>query len=84
MKKQIILIIIALLIVGAIFIFNQSFEQKSPEQKLCEEQGGTWRQFSNGCVDICGKENIFCTQVLTLGCDCGENKCWDENSCIPN
>lgn len=64
-------------------IFNRS---TSPEQKLCESQGGSLKQFSNGCVDSCdyqrNPEEIMCVQVLTYGCECGPDKCWEENQCI--
>ncbi len=47
----------------------------------CEESGGTWKTFSNGCVDSCAAaadSGVICTQAFTEGCDCGGDQCWDE------
>ena len=81
MKKTIIVIIIILIVISSFFIFKNS---KTEEENLCEKSGGTWREFSNGCVDSCSAkgEDIFCTQVLTMGCDCGVDRCWNGLSCV--
>lgn len=52
-------------------------------KKLCEEEGGTWKQMPNACADSCRaqRENLMCAQVLTHGCDCGEGMCWNGESC---
>ncbi len=82
-KKTIIIsiIIILAIAISLLFIFNPF---KSQEQKICDSGGGDWKQFPNGCVDSCSSkgEDIFCTQVLTMGCDCGEGNCWDGISCV--
>ncbi|RLE39184.1 hypothetical protein DRJ17_01520 [Candidatus Woesearchaeota archaeon] len=63
---------------------------KKPEAQLeCKIKGGTWREFSNACVDSCElvtDPNLLCAQVITPGCDCGPDKCWDDDTetCIPN
>ena len=53
-----------------------------PKQKLCEKRGGVWKELPNSCVDMCGKEDMYCLQVFTMGCDCGEDKCWTGHSCV--
>jgi len=57
-------------------------------QEECERVGGVWKEFNNGCVDSCVKERssepVFCTQVLTDGCDCGPDRCWNGESCEGN
>lgn len=51
------------------------------EKDVCQQEGGEWRVFRNGCVDSCqynrNKGDVMCTQALTYGCDCGEGKCWN-------
>ena len=49
---------------------------------LCASAGGEWRQFPNSCADACGvTDETICASVITDGCDCGENKCWDGEKC---
>ena len=50
--------------------------EKNSEIIQCEEVGGKWKMFSNGCVDNCGQKPRICTTVLTEGCDCGATKCY--------
>lgn len=53
----------------------------------CTTSGGTWRMFPNSCVDSCELAQnpaLMCLQVLTEGCDCGANKCWNGSLCIDN
>ena len=54
----------------------------------CARVSGEWKIFSNGCVDSCSlvrsKEPVFCTAVLTDGCDCGADKCWSGKTCEAN
>lgn len=62
-------------------ILNQA--QDSTKKTLCEQNGGSWQQFSNGCVDNCSNKIAqfsMCTTVLTFGCKCGEGKCWDSSN----
>ena len=74
---------------------TQTIKVISPEQELvnkekkevCEQKNGTWMEFKNGCVDNCSNKIArmsMCTEALTFGCKCGENKCWNnaQNSCI--
>ncbi len=53
------------------------------QEQTCVASGGTWREFSNGCVDSCatqGDELSVCTQAFTYGCDCGADQCWDDET----
>jgi len=59
------------------------------DSSYCQSKGGTWEQFTDGCVDSCSKvsnPNLSCLQALTYGCDCGSSKCWDTTTknCISN
>jgi len=59
----------------------------SLQQTACENQGYIWKIFSNGCVDSCdlaANPQLNCTQVLTPGCDCGADSCWNGTSCQNN
>ncbi len=61
---------------------NSDFYQ---DQKNCVNQGGAWRQFSNNCAGNCfSKLEKFsiCGQVLTFGCDCGSDYCWNKDKCV--
>ena len=62
---------------------------ESSEKTVCFKSGGRWVEFPDACVDSCTKarnSQVVCAQVLTVGCDCGVGKCWDENTftCQPN
>jgi len=53
----------------------------------CNDAGGTWRAFSNGCVDKCyygSPDPRYCTAEYLNGCDCGPDNCWDGTTCISN
>ncbi|MBU2523417.1 MAG: hypothetical protein KKE23_03965 [Nanoarchaeota archaeon] len=51
------------------------------ESKLCSLNGGNWKVFPDGCADKCGNMRQ-CTEAFVESCDCGEDKCWNGNSCI--
>lgn len=57
-------------------------------QDECARVGGTWKVFSDGCVDSCYKERSteapLCAMAMTPGCDCGETKCWSGYTCEDN
>jgi hypothetical protein len=60
------------------------------KDQWCWNGGGVWRQFTNYCVDLCvydanyeGHSSI-CEEVLTDGCDCGPDSCWDGTICRTN
>lgn len=73
-----------------VFIFllsacsQQSYEPvQSLEQQDCVDSGGVWHQFPNACADKCGtQDDDLCAEVLTMSCDCGENRCWNGSSCV--
>lgn len=51
----------------------------------CANAGGEWRELPNSCVDSCDyrRGNVeMCAQVITEGCDCGENRCWNGTTCV--
>ena len=83
MTKKNLIILITLLIILVGCESNTIIEDPIQE---CLRMGGEWKQFPNGCIDSCySQENsgIFCTQALTEGCECGQNSCWDTNTCRP-
>lgn len=53
----------------------------------CEQSGGNWLKFSSSCANLCPKirqEPATCQQKRVESCNCGNNKCWDEEllTCI--
>ena len=60
---------------------GNKFQNK--ESKLCKNSGGKMKDFRNGCADKCGTKEV-CTQIITRSCDCGPDKCWNNNQCIKN
>lgn len=50
----------------------------------CIKSGGKWTSFSNSCADSCdykrGAINV-CSTVITEGCDCGIEMCWNGTGC---
>ncbi|MBI5803663.1 hypothetical protein HY450_00295 [Candidatus Pacearchaeota archaeon] len=53
-------------------------------EEICLSSGGSWRQFTNSCVDYCPlteNEEVVCAQAITEGCDCGEDMCWNGEEC---
>lgn len=60
----------------------------SSGQIACSNDGGVWKEFSNGCADNCNSQipgvRHMCTQAFTKSCDCGSEKCWDGTRCVPN
>lgn len=72
---------------------KQKESSKKPENKIslkekCEQAGAEYRQFPNTCVDNCAyirnKGSMFCGQALTMGCDCGPDRCWNGEGCEAN
>ncbi len=61
-----------------------SSDQNQDEQQLCAAAGGEWKELPNSCVDNCNyrrNPDINCAMVLTSGCDCGMDQCWDGQDC---
>lgn len=52
--------------------------EKSENIIQCENSGGEWRMFNNGCKDSCGLSNRLCTQAFAVGCDCGPTQCYGD------
>lgn len=50
------------------------------EARECVVAGGSWRKFSDTCVDACGA-GPACGDAETMGCDCGKSACWDGVKC---
>jgi len=47
----------------------------------CRRSGGTWKMSRDSCVDDCSfAQDMFCWNRVTDYCDCGELKCWYENT----
>ena len=87
--------IIGLCILSAIFLIGctkdnstiNEIEILDNPEKECERIGKEWKEFSDGCVDSCEKEresSVLCTTVLTDGCDCGSDQCWNGRTCEDN
>lgn len=69
---------------NAYFPYNKN---KFKTISQCESFDGTWHGFSDNCADSCDKmrNNIKeCSNKKTMGCDCGEDKCWNGNICESN
>lgn len=55
------------------------------KREICEKNKGMWREFGNGCADGCRTKLdrfTMCTVTITYSCDCGENRCWEDNKCV--
>ncbi len=53
---------------------------------ICEKTQGNWRLFNNDCGNSC--ESRFslpiCSAIPSYACDCGKNRCWDNDKCVSN
>ncbi len=84
--------VLAITLFAAVFfqqIKDLAFHKTPPEQtaEYCESQGAAYLSFTNSCRDSCDyarKKVASCSTVLTTGCDCGPDKCWDGFECTPN
>lgn len=57
----------------------------NPNIEACENVGGSWEEFRNGCVDSCdyaANPTLMCIQVLMYSCNCGPDKCWDAENLV--
>ncbi|MCK4553058.1 hypothetical protein KAT80_02550, partial [Candidatus Pacearchaeota archaeon] len=69
---------------------SQTCVIEETDQEKCENVGGIWKLFGDGCVDSCElarqdpNNPIACTEAETMGCDCGSDKCWDGETCVLN
>lgn len=84
--------IIGAIFIAGVFVWREIENNPQPiikdsnasEQELCLNAGGQWREMGSTCVDRCGKEDNICGWALTVGCDCGQNECWNGSSCVSN
>lgn len=70
------------LVVIIIFISGCEGHLFNSEGNACSKSGGEWKTMSDSCVDKCDTQ--LCAEVLTSGCDCGSDKCWNGNDCVLN
>lgn len=72
---------------GQCCVPKYDYDPTNDPKKDCEMAGGRWREFSDGCGDSCALlkgQEIACTMAMTMACDCGSDKCWDGQRCVPN
>ena len=78
--------ILVMLSVFLITLYGCNSTEQS--QQICKVNGGNWIEFPNEgqfCHDECNKpENNICKTMMSFGCDCGPDKCWNGNSCELN
>lgn len=90
MKKLILICLIASVIISGCQQKSRTDDSKILEdpQQECARASGEWKIFPDGCADSCfkarSKEPVFCTAVLTDGCDCGADRCWNGKTCEAN
>ena len=53
-------------------------------EAACQEAGGQWAGFSNGCGDLCSpkERDWICSMALTTGCDCPKGQCFDDGTSL--
>lgn len=73
----------------AILLFCSAFSRSTTfdDREICEQVGGVWRQFGNGCADECESrlnELAVCTKVMINACECVKARCWndEEKKCV--
>jgi hypothetical protein len=82
-KKIIIYSLLAIFSLAVLIIIYFNILHPFTNASKCLVGGGRWVGFSNGCVDFCNHKDI-CTELATLGCDCGPTRCWNGDKCQPN
>lgn len=83
-NKKIIIItffILTLLLIGYIFISNESDCWWNSYCMICEAGGWKLKTFSNTCADLCWSWPN-CGDAMRGGCDCGRNSCWNWTKCV--
>ncbi|NQV09367.1 hypothetical protein HQ529_05955 [Candidatus Woesearchaeota archaeon] len=50
------------------------------ERLNCKTSGGEWKSFDDNSADKCSIPSGG--EVITAGCYCGPNKCWDGEKCV--
>lgn len=79
MKKKKILIGLLLILALMVALLAMLF----PGVVQCFIAGGHWTRLPDSCVDLCNPQK-GCAEVLTFGCDCGPDKCWNGIFCEAN
>lgn len=84
MKYKVIILFLALIFI--IGCSNQN--QIETEEEKCNKEKGEWKTFPTPCsTDECKwilEPAEMCIQVIAESCDCGIDKCWNGEKCIPN
>jgi len=81
MKRQYKILLVFILI-GVILLTGCNQDRSN-----CVKSSGQWNSFSNSCADSCDFERgitTICSTVLTRGCDCGPEMCWNGIKCELN
>ena len=78
--------ILSLIILLFIIIAITTIHESWPDNYKCWKGGGSWEGYPDGCHDECYylSNPRICTEAFSVGCDCGPDKCWNGNKCIPN
>lgn len=92
MRLVILATILALFLIACTPTNVQENETQDPVEisarQLCEASGGSWEEYPNSCADNCdfvrSPETYLCAQAFTNACNCGEDMCWNGESCEPN
>lgn len=53
----------------------------------CSRVKGEYKEFGGTCVDSCESASnleVLCGAAMTMGCDCGPDRCWHRGTCIQN
>lgn len=90
--KKILIIVLIILIILFLILFDRYFLNKDignsqlSNVQICQNAGGYWRMFSDGCGDSCVKQRqspdnlVGCTLAFQENCDCGPFRCWDSEN----
>ncbi len=82
MRKLVLVLLLTLTsrVAWAEFARSTTFD----DREVCVKERGVWREFGNSLADNCeAKMDRFAiaAQVVTFGCDCGKNRCWNGEHC---
>jgi hypothetical protein len=78
--KKILLIILLSILSSSVLARTAWVDNKT----ICEKTKGTWRIFNNDCANSCESKFSLplCSSTSIYSCDCGKNRCWDNDKCI--
>jgi len=88
-KRVFVLSLISLLLISTFVIAAGSSSGNAPsstdQSSVCQSSGGTWKMVGcNSCSykrAVMNGEQVVCSGMVTRGCDCGTNKCWNGQAC---